>query len=91
MQCEVYDTYVQKMDGETMHFDIIVPVETSFKDVLVYGQQYLIDSGQPQQPLEPSRCRFCHIEQASPTVQAAIEQKGYYILAMEGCPAPEAP
>jgi len=29
MECAVYDTYVQKSDGKTMHFDVVVEADTS--------------------------------------------------------------
>ena len=28
MECAVYDTYVRKSDGKTMHFDVVVEADT---------------------------------------------------------------
>jgi hypothetical protein len=28
MECAVYDTYVTKKDGRTMHFDVVVDADT---------------------------------------------------------------
>lgn len=86
MQCEVYDTYVTKQDGTVMHFDVIVPVGSTYDQVLAFGQSYLTHVGQAGQPLTAQECKFCHIEIASPEVEAAIQRRGYYILALAGCP-----
>ncbi|MCA9900918.1 MAG: DUF2024 family protein [Anaerolineales bacterium] len=86
MNCDVFDTYVTKPGGEQMHFDIIVPSGTQQKTVLTYGQAYLAQVGVSDGEVTTEQCRFCHVEQATPEMQQAIEQKGYFILAMEGCP-----
>jgi hypothetical protein len=31
--------------------------------------------------------QFCHIQEAPPFVEKAIEQRGYWIQKMEGCPS----
>lgn len=46
MKAEVYDTYVTKDGGSLMHFDIIVPTETTYEAVLSFGQTYLAEVGQ---------------------------------------------
>ncbi len=87
MQCDVYDTYVYSPDRPLMHFDIIVPVQTSYDDVVAFGRRYLQQAGRADAELKPQFCRFCHVEQAAPTVESAIAADGYYILEMEGCSA----
>ncbi len=31
-------------------------------------------------------CQFCHIQEAPPFVEKGIEERGYWIQKMEGCP-----
>lgn len=86
MKVAVWDTYVAKKDGSTMHFDIIAP--ESIKDATVihgYGNEYLQTKKQHGQPLTANECRFCHIEMLKPQWEGAIRQKGYYIYEMENC------
>ncbi len=85
MQCAVYDTYVKKKEGGLMHFDVIVPKTTHPDTVLTFGRQYLASKGQAGQELTTEECSFCHIEQATPEVEAAIQQEGFFILEMQGC------
>lgn len=85
MSAAVFDTYVTRKDGILMHFDIIVPENTPFEQVVGFGKIYLAEKGQAGQPLTASECRFCHIEQASEPVSAAFAERGYYIFEMQGC------
>lgn len=69
-----------------MHFDIIAPVEV--EDALIihkYGKAFLKAKGQEGQPLTAKQCRLCHIETLRPEWEAAIADKGYFIIEMEGC------
>lgn len=86
MNCDVFDTYVTRPDGRQMHFDIIVPSGTAQQTVMEYGQEYLADVGVAGSNVTARQCRFCHVERATPEMQQAIERKGYFILALEGCP-----
>jgi hypothetical protein len=85
MKCSVFDTYVNKKDGSLMHFDIIVPENTDYQQVINYGKDYLAQKMQVGQALNAKNCVFCHIEFASEIIIENINQKGYYILEMEGC------
>lgn len=86
MNCDVFDTYVTRPDGQQMHFDVIVPSGTAQETAMAFGQNYLAEVGVKEGKVTAAQCRFCHVEQATPEMQQAIEQKGYFILAMEGCP-----
>lgn len=86
MNCDVFDTYVTRPDGQVMHFDIIVPAGSTPETVLTFGQNYLAEAGVADSKVTAERCRFCHVEQATPEMQEAIKRKGYFILAMTGCP-----
>lgn len=85
MECAVYDTYVNKKSGGTMHFDIIVPTEINEEEAFKFGQEYLQDKGEGGQIISSKECKFCHIERAEGNVEEAILSKGYFILEMQGC------
>jgi hypothetical protein len=82
----VWDTYVTKKDGNIMHFDIIAPVQiTDTITIFDYGKEYLKTKGQEGLTLTSKQCLLCHIENLRPVWEAAIEEKGYFIIEMEGC------
>jgi Domain of unknown function (DUF2024) len=86
MQISVWDTYVSKIDGSVMHFDIIAPSEIKDSAVIYkYGLEYLKEKGQENQPLSAKECNFCHTEHVRTQWLESIEQKGYFILEMENC------
>ena len=86
MKVAVWDTYVTKKDGSVMHFDIIAPEEIRDTSIIYgYGKDYLTSKGQEGQPLTSKECRFCHIETLRAEWEAAIKQKGYFIIEMENC------
>lgn len=86
MIVSVWDTYVQKKDGSTMHFDIIVSNHITDPSVVHHmGKAYLATKDQAGQPLTAKQCRFCHLETASVEMESSIARQGYYIIEMEGC------
>lgn len=85
MKVAVYDTYVVKKNGVTMHFDIIVPKDLPHEKAIQYGLEYLKRVGQEGQPLTTKECRFCHTEEATEDVEMTIKEGGYYIYEIEGC------
>ncbi|MBW8244868.1 DUF2024 family protein [Muricauda oceani] len=86
MKVAVWDTYVTKKDGSTMHFDIVVPEEVTNKAMIHgYGRAYLRTKGQEGQPLTSKECSFCHMETLRSEWEAEIKQQGYIIIEMENC------
>lgn len=86
MKVAVWDTYVTKKDGSTMHFDIIAPENLKDEQTIhAYGKAYLLSKNQESQLLSAKECNFCHIEQATDEMVESIKQKGYYIIEMQGC------
>jgi len=82
----VWDTYVTKKNGAIMHFDIIAPIAIEDTAVIYdYGKAYLKTKGQEGQALTSKQCRLCHIETLRPAWEKEIEEKGYFIIEMEGC------
>ena len=86
MECAVYDTYVTKKDGRTMHFDVIVETSSAHDQAIKFGKEYLESAGQGGQKMTQEECQFCHIQEAPPVVEKDIKDKGYYIQKMDGCP-----
>ncbi len=74
MIISVWDTYVAREDGKTMHFDILVPSTEEKENILSYGRKYL--SSKPFQTAELSskECKFCHMEQAPGTIMDIINK-----------------
>jgi hypothetical protein len=86
MECAVYDTYVRKRDGKTMHFDVVVEASTPQEKAIEYGRKFLASVGQGEQKMTQEECQFCHIQDAPKAVEQDIASNGYYIQKMEGCP-----
>lgn len=86
MNVAVWDTYVQKKNGEIMHFDIIAPSDITEKLLIQeMGKHYLHAKGQEGQQLNAEQCRYCHQEVVEGEMLDAIQKKGYFIIEMEGC------
>ena len=85
MKVAVFDTYIRKPGGTTLHFDIIVPKEASLEQVLAYGRSY-IDVAAPGGQISSSECQFCHIEEPTPDMLSGIATEGYFILGLDEIP-----
>ncbi len=86
MKISVWDTYVKREDGNTMHFDILVPSEvTDEQSIFNFGRQYLNTKWFQTHQLTAKECRFCHVEQATEVMIATIEAKGFFIIEIENC------
>ncbi len=86
MKIAVWDTYAEKTNGTKMHFDILVPAELTDKNqVYAFGNQYLERKPFDTRSLDSKKCNFCHWENATPEIESAIRQNGFYILEMENC------
>lgn len=86
MEVSVWDTYVSREDGKTMHFDILVPSALTDTDAIFdFGRQYLETKPFKTGGLSSTECRFCHMQAAPTKVAQEIEVKGYYIIEMENC------
>lgn len=82
----VWDTYVTKKDGTTMHFDIVAPVEIEAPSTIYnYGKAYLKTKRQEGQDLSAKQCNRCHIEMLQPKWEQQIKEQGYFIIEMDGC------
>ncbi len=86
MKISVWDTYVAREDGKTMHFDILVPHNLKDKNIIFdYGREFLSTKSFKTNGLSTKACTYCHMEMASDTISEAINRMGYFILEMENC------
>ena len=86
MKVAVWDTYVKRIDGNIMHFDILVPDDLINKQTIFnFGKSYLKTKSFKTGQLTSNECRLCHIEQATEEIVSSIENKGYFIIEMENC------
>lgn len=86
MKIAVFDTYVTRLDGRRMHFDILVPDSTkNVEQVLQFGRRYVAAKGESPESLQAQECRFCHLESASEPVQAAVDEDGFAIIELAHC------
>lgn len=86
MKVSVWDTYVQREDGTTMHFDILVPSNLKDEDkIFAFGKAYLQSKPFNTKGLTSEECRFCHIQQGTEQMMKTIYEKGYDIIEMENC------
>ena len=88
MQLDVFDTYVTQPDGQTMHFDVLIPKGGTLQSAKVFAMQWLRSIGVYTDIIQLHRCRFCHSESASPEIEQTVRTQGFAILQMEGCPSP---
>jgi len=86
MKVSVWDTYVKRKDGLTMHFDILVPSElTNESAIFNYGIEYLKSKPYETGALSAKECRLCHIEEATQPMIDEINERGFYIIEMANC------
>ncbi len=86
MKISVWDTYVKREDGTTMHFDILVPSDVTDEQLIFsFGMNYLKTKSFRTDQLSTNECRFCHIGQATEEMILSIKKNGYSIIEMEYC------
>lgn len=79
MKIHVYDTHVKTINGQYLHFDILVDDEHKSR-VKVYANQYLKSLGIESIQVTTNSCQFCHSEIANSEVQSIIKSQGHYVL-----------
>lgn len=88
MKIDVFDTYVTHEDGVRLHFDVLLPQGGSNETAVQYAMQWLSEIGIKSDNIQLDKCRYCHSEAAYPEIEETLKAQGYFILQMEGCPAP---
>lgn len=79
MKIHVYDTHVHTLNGEHIHFDVLVNDE-NVNQVKRYAEDYLASLGIESNNIVQGRCNFCHSEMANPEVQNNIHKLGHSII-----------
>lgn len=83
----VFDVHAKTAQGRLMHFDVILP-ENNHARALATARDWLTSIGHAEATVTAGNCCFCHSEATAPApILAAIEEQGYAIFKMEGCPA----
>ena len=84
MKVKIYDTHINTKNAY-YHFDVVVKNATQ-DEVENYAKVYLKAIGVEDAQIVQERCQFCHEELANQGAIDAIENSGYYIIPMQGCP-----
>ncbi|MGZ8191353.1 MAG: DUF2024 family protein [Methylococcaceae bacterium] len=81
----VFDTYAKTAKGVTMHFDVVLDEQDQQK-ALNYAKEWLQSIGQHDATVTTENCYFCHSVDASAEMRKQIDEQGYAIYKLEGCP-----
>jgi len=81
----VFDTYAKTSKGKTMHFDVVLNEQDQQK-ALNYAKEWLKTIGQEDATVTPENCYFCHSVEAPAELRQQIDELGYAIYKLEGCP-----
>jgi hypothetical protein len=82
----VFDTYATTSKGKIIHFDVVLN-EQSPELALNYAKQWLQSVGEGDATVTLKTCVFCHSAEAPAALRSDINNQGYAIIKMEGCPA----
>jgi len=81
----VFDTYAKTAEGRKLHFNVVLDEEDQQK-AIDYAKQWLTSINLQDAIVTPENCYFYHSVEASAAMRADIDQQGYAIYKMEGCP-----
>lgn len=81
----VYDTYAKTAKGIIMHFDVVLD-EQDQQLALKYAKEWLASIGHPDAVVTQENCAFCHSAEAPLALRTQIDNQGYAIYKLEGCP-----
>jgi hypothetical protein len=81
----VFDTYAKKAKGGIMHFDVVIDEQDPQK-ALNCAKQWLESIGHPDAVVTQETCYFCHSAKAPAEMRRQIDEKGFAIYKLEGCP-----
>jgi len=80
-----FDTYAKTSTGRTLHFDVVLDDKDVVK-ALAYAQSWLKSIGEEQAVVTQKNCIFCHSAKVSAEFRKQIDEQGYAIYKLEGCP-----
>ena len=84
-QSHVFDTYAKTAQGRIMHFDVVLDEKDSAK-ALGYAKTWLESIGVQDAVVTQENCVFCHSAETPPDLRKQIDNQGYGIYKLEGCP-----
>jgi hypothetical protein len=82
----VFDTYAKTGRGRIIHFDVIIDEQDAEK-ALQCAKDWLQSIGENDAEVSAKSCCFCHSAEAPEHLRREIDQRGYAIFKLEGCPA----
>ncbi|EOD79136.1 hypothetical protein D515_02053 [Grimontia indica] len=85
MAIHVYDTYATSSSGKILHFDVLLR-EKSDELAVKYAKAWLAEIGEADATVKSGNCAFCHTAADLPEFDSEINEKGYAIYKLEGCP-----
>lgn len=81
----VFDTYAKTSKGKTMHFDVVID-ELDQQMALNCAKEWLKSIGLEDATVTSENCYFCHSTEVPPELRQLINENGYAIYKLEGCP-----
>lgn len=82
----VYDTYAKTTQGQTIHFDVVID-EKNHAKALNHAKEWLTSIGLEDALIDQHNCTFCHSAKETPEVRRQIDNLGYGIYKLDGCPS----
>jgi hypothetical protein len=84
-QSHVFDTYAKTAQGRIMHFDVVLD-EKDVDKALGYAKAWLESIGVQDAVVTQENCMYCHSTEAPAEIRKQIDNQGYGIYKLEGCP-----
>lgn len=81
----VFDTYAKTSKDQTMHFNVVLDEQDQQK-ALHYAEEWLKTIGHENATVVPENCYFFHSINAPSELRQQINDQGYAIYKLEGCP-----
>jgi hypothetical protein len=81
----VFDTYAKTNKGKTLHFDVVLDEQDQQK-ALHYAKAWLKTIGHDEATGTSENCYFCHSVEALAELRQQINNQGYAIYKLAGCP-----
>jgi hypothetical protein len=81
----VFDAYAKTSKGKTLHFNVVLDEQDQQK-ALNYAKEWLLSIGLEDSTLVPENCYYCHSLEAPAELRQQINDQGYAIYKLEGCP-----
>lgn len=88
MKIAVWDLYIKKVNGNVLHFNVVVHESKSKMEIVFnYANEYLKSIGVDSAEINVKNCQFCHIENLTDNMKSDIETSGYHIIEMDEIPS----